>query len=192
MPPPASSAATGAGSGRLCYTSLRMASTEPTPSVPPDEPATPATPSGNSDDDRGYDVPAHTWMVHGAIIVAFAVFITVVSLLFVRWWTGTKVPNSSLEFIGDERLRGVQVRVDGTNLDAARTQKLSAENGYRARFALPAGLYLVRVSQDDTLLVGESTVSLRESDAFQFDLTRLKNLPTTAPSETTTPEQQQP
>lgn len=145
-----------------------MASNDPTPPPSPDEPATPA-----DDDDRGYEVPSQTWLVHGAIVVAFALFITVVLLLFVRWWSGTTVPNASIEFIGDERAAGISVRVDGTNLDAAQFQKLAPENRYRARFTVPAGLYLVQITRDGVPLVAETAVSVRESESLAYDMLRI-------------------
>jgi hypothetical protein len=169
-----------------------MATHEPNHPEVPDEPAPGAGTAGGrrvhgggggDDDDRGYEVPSRTWLVHGAIIVAFAVFITVVSLLFVRWWSGSRVPSATMEFFGDERLAGVQVRVDGTNLDAARLERLTAENGYRVRFAVPAGLYLVQVTRDGHPLTTESTLSLRETDAVQYDLTRLLKPAATNPSD---------
>lgn len=158
-----------------------MANTEPTPPARPDESA--ANPPAAEDDDRGYEVPSRTWLVHGAIIVAFALFITVVSLLFVRWWSGSgTVPNASLEFLGDESLSGVSVRIDGTSLDAAMMQKLSPENRYRARFPVPAGLYLVQVSGDNGPLTREVTVSVRESEAPVYDLPKLIKLASTQPT----------
>ena len=164
-----------------------MATHEPIPPVPPDEPVEGAGAGGGrgegEDDDRGYEVPTRTWLVHGSIIVAFAVFITVVALLFTRWWSGSRVPSATIEFIGNERLAGVQVRVDGTNLDAAQMQRLTAEDGYRARFAVPAGLYLVQVTRDGVPLTTESTLSLRETDAAQYDLTRLLKPAATNPSD---------
>lgn len=149
---------------------------------PPQQPGNSDQPANSQDDDRGYEVPTRTWMVHGGIIVAFGLFFSIVMLLFVRWWGGTHEPTSSLDFVGNDLLDGVVVRVDGTNLNSAAWQKLSKENGYEVKFTVPAGVYLVRITRNGEPLVQDSSLPVPDSKALKYDLTRVLSKSTTEPT----------
>jgi hypothetical protein len=147
------------------------------------DPVTPVESGG--DDDRGYDVPNRPWLVHGAIVAAFLIFLSMVTLLFSRWWEARE-PNSTMIFLGNEQLDGVQVRVDGPGMDKALTQHLTKENGYQAKFAMPAGTYIVRVIRDREVIVRDTAIEARDGVGMRYDMTRLINL--SAPTTTTRPQ----
>src|SRR4051812_35672085 len=75
-----------AGKLKLFYEGpISMADPTTTPPPAPQPPPSRTDQSGSDPDDRGYEVSARPWMVHGAIIIAFAMFVSILGLLYIRW-----------------------------------------------------------------------------------------------------------
>src|ERR1044072_5992160 len=115
------------------------AQTSPDPTVP--------TTSGSATD-RGYEVTTRPWVVHATIFLAFALFLSMVALLYYRW-ANNKSPNCFFIATGNENTVGVEVRMDGENPGFSPIIKhLTADNEYKVFFVVPAGNYLVTLSRN--------------------------------------------
>ncbi|HZZ44343.1 MAG TPA: hypothetical protein VFE58_15520 [Tepidisphaeraceae bacterium] len=142
---------------------------------------TPEEPAVKAADDPGYEVPKRAWFVHGAIIVAFALFFSMLMLLYVRW-VNSPEPTSTLLFFGGEKLDGIQVDVEGLKLDGGLNQKFSADNQYRLRFLLPPGNYVVRIMKNGMPILRDTSITMRDGAGQEYDLGHILMSSTTAPT----------
>jgi hypothetical protein len=141
----------------------------------PDDPAPtsaePPTASQADPSDRGYEVTTRPWVIHATIFLAFAVFFSMVALLYWRW-ANNHAPTSFLIVNGSAAVDGIDVRLDGERLETPAIQHLSADNEYKAKFAVQSGTYLVTFYRDGQQLAQITDVLLTDGNGRLVDISK--------------------
>jgi hypothetical protein len=89
--------------------------------------------------------------VHTAIILAIALFVGAITLLYYRSLTLVE-PSSIVDVRGNDSLDGAVVQISGPGLDAPLRAHFDTQHGYSGRFFLDRGSYLLTVKREGHML----------------------------------------
>ncbi|HWB53279.1 MAG TPA: hypothetical protein VG722_03775 [Tepidisphaeraceae bacterium] len=112
--------------------------------------------------------------------ITLLIFLGIMVMLAYRW-VNMAEPNGFILVNGNDSFAGAVVSVgsaDGTDLES--TARLTEANGFRARFPLPQGIYLLTVDMKGEVILKEP-IQLREASGMICTLDP-KMLPTTQPT----------
>ncbi len=92
--------------------------------------------------------------VHASIILAVALFLGSISLLYYRSLTLVE-PSSMVDVRGDDSLAGAEVSISGPALDEPLQTLFDRDNDYQSRFFLDRGSYLLTVRRQGHTLFNQ-------------------------------------
>jgi hypothetical protein len=136
--------------------------TEPTTESPPAE-VSPAKADAATISHSADALSSHA-VVLVLIAVVATLFLSMVGVIY--YYSSWKIfrdprPSALLVVVGDERLDGAVVQVQGVASPPVR-HTLSAQNGYMCRMPLMSGRYALKIELDGTIILMHPYVNLRD------------------------------
>ena len=148
------------------------------PANPPSGPPTPIPPFDSS---AAPAISARRFFVRFSIALLTVTFVVLVAMLYYFWYRRSAPTSALVIVLGDSTFSGATVRVEPAELPPIYVT-LDTENQFRARIAVPAGMYSLEITHQGTVLVNKNFLHIRENEAVQIDLPTLRKTPQSARS----------